>query len=319
MSLHSDTLRYSTLLRKPVLSKGSTHELGWVEVVWMHPPSHQVLGFICKSSLLGSKRLAFNLNQLKSVGDATIVINSDPVEATSEQVKLLETLIGHELWDDEGQVLGKIVDCLFDKHTGKISDYLFRSDGWREFVGDLYQLPVHQIINFDRRRVYIAADATHWLNLYEEGLETQIADVSDRLRENYTEAAQTFKTQAQELTQQAKTRLQSWTDTAKQQAKSLSEQARETAQSFVDEMDDRDQRPPEQGRRTSKAGIFQQIKAQAINLRNELQNESKPTQNRSRANAPETQQNSPISADRQLGSGLHPHPDDDWEEEDIWR
>lgn len=319
MSTNPDTLRYSALLRKPVLSKGSTHELGWVEVVWMHPPAHQILGFICRPSLLGSKRLAFNLNQLKSVGNTTVVINSDPVEATAEQIKLLETLIGHELWDDEGQALGRIVDCLFDKRTGVISDYLFRADGWREFVGDLYQLPVHQIISFDKRRVYISADATHWLNLYEEGLEARVTEVSDRLRENYTEAAQTWTEQAKDLTQQARSQLQTWTDTVKQQAKSLSEQARETAKSFADDLDD-EPSTAGRGKRFSTSGLFQHIKEQAINLRDELQGDVKPP--RGSIRRPEQNANPrsdrSISPEYQLGSGLE--EEEDWEEEeDVWR
>jgi uncharacterized protein YrrD/ElaB/YqjD/DUF883 family membrane-anchored ribosome-binding protein len=319
MSTNPDTLRYSALLRKPVLSKGATRELGWVEVVWMHPLAHQVLGFICRPNFLGSKRLAFNLNQLKSVGEATIVINSDPVEATAEQIKLLETLIGHELWDDQGQSLGRIVDCLFNKHTGVISDYLFRSEGWREFVGDLYQLPVHQIMNFDKRRVYISADATHWLNLYEEGLETRVSEVSDRLRENYTEVAQTWTEQAKDLTQQARSRLQTWTSTFKQQAKSLSDQAMESAKSFVDDLEDDQSSPPGREKRFSGSRLLRQIKEQATHLRDELQRDSKAPQDRFRDSGQHADRRSPrsIPPDYQLGSGIA--EEEDWEEEDIWR
>jgi uncharacterized protein YrrD len=316
MAAQPASLRHSDLLRKPVLSKGATQELGWVELLWMHPPAHRVLGFICRPTLLGAKRLAFNLNQIKHVGQATITVQSDPVETTVDQVKLLETLIGHELWNDEGQVIGRIVDCLFSRETGLISDYLFRTEGWRELVGNLYQLPTHQILNFDKRRVYVAADAAHWLNLYEEGVEAKVMEASDRLRENYTEATQVLSEQAREITQQARERLQKWSGSFKQHIQALTEQDTEATRSFIDDDTDFEPSAPSRKQDATPSSFLRQIKQQALNLKDELQSELEPLKERLVHPRPSAQSPSPQNEYRdRLPKGS---TSDEWDDEEPW-
>jgi len=53
----------------------------------MHPV-HQVLGFICKSGLLGTKKTAFNLEQIKTLG-ANSILDAKPVETDSEKFESL--------------------------------------------------------------------------------------------------------------------------------------------------------------------------------------------------------------------------------------
>jgi uncharacterized protein YrrD len=309
------SLRHSDLLRKPVLSKGSTQELGWVERIWMHPPAHRVLGFICRPTLLGAKRLAFNLNQLKTVGQATVTVQADPVETTIDQVKFLETLIGHELWNDQGQVMGRIVDCLFSRETGLISDYLFRAEGWQELIGNLYQLPTHQILNFDKRRIYVAADAAHWLNLYEEGMEARVMEVSDRLRENYTEATQSLSEQAKDITQQARERLQNWSGTFKQHIQSLAEQGSETAKSFVQDLE-AGSSSTQGEKRSSRSSFLHQIKRQAISLKEELQGEIEPLKERFTTSRKSTQ--APPSQHEYRDRLPKGSTSDNWDDEEPW-
>jgi uncharacterized protein YrrD len=316
MAAQPVSLRHSDLLRKPVLSKGATQELGWVELLWMHPHTHRVLGFICRPTLLGTKRLAFNLSQIRNIGQATITVQSDPVETTVDQVKLLETLIGHELWNDEGQVMGRIVDCLFSRETGLISDYLFRTEGWRELVGNLYQLPTHQILDFDKRRVYVAADAAHWLNLYEEGVEAKVMEASDRLRENYTEATQVFSEQAREITQQTRERLQKWSGSFKQHIQALTEENTATARSYRDEDIGVKPSASSQKQDATPSSFLRQIKQRALNLKEELQNELEPLKERLVNPRPSTQSPSPQSEYRdRLPKGS---TSDEWDDDEPW-
>ena len=236
-------IRHNDLLNRLVLDRKTTEELGRVERVWMHPPVHRVLGFICKSGLLGSQRFAFNLQQLKRMGRTSLVVDSTPVETNAVEVGHLETLIGNELWSDGGDRIGKIIDCLFNLQTGVITDYLFRSEGWQRLTGGVYRLPTHQILNFGKKRVLVAEAATHQFIVFQDGMEQRVSKASDRLGDRYGEVTRELKeslehlpssltAQTQEVTQQAQGQLQWWTNMASQHMESLTHQATQKAQSL---------------------------------------------------------------------------------------
>lgn len=188
----------------------------------MHPEAHRVLGFVCCSEQPGPERFAFNLGQFQHLEGNTIAVNSNPVVAKAEQVNVLETLIGHELWDDAGNRLGKITDCLFSLKTGIITDYLFRADGWRGVTGALYRLPPHQILSFSRQRVRVAKAATHRWAAYTDGIEQKVSKVAQQVQSS-------LSSQAQSVTQQAKGNIQELTDKARQQAQAIAAQATQKA------------------------------------------------------------------------------------------
>ncbi len=242
MSRRLETIRHSELLHRLVLDRTTTDELGKVDVVWMHPDDHRVLGFICKSGLLGKKRYAFNLSQIHNLGSEGIVVSSQPVETDTEQVSFLETFIGKELWNDAGDQLGKITDFIFNGITGEISDYLFKSQGWRGFASGLYRLPAEQIVSFGKKRVLVAERATRKFVLYEEGLQHRLAkvsetlreDIGERLKDGYSEVSQELQVsktrlgrslseQTQEMTKQAKGQFQQIAKQATQVAKTVSQ------------------------------------------------------------------------------------------------
>lgn len=56
MAIPPEVLKQSDLLNQLVLDRNTMEELGHVDVLWMHPPVHRVLGFICKSGFLGTKK-----------------------------------------------------------------------------------------------------------------------------------------------------------------------------------------------------------------------------------------------------------------------
>ncbi|MGB7413452.1 MAG: PRC-barrel domain-containing protein, partial [Thermosynechococcaceae cyanobacterium] len=89
-------IRHRDLLNLLVIDRATTDELGRVEVVWMHPPAHRVLGFICKTGPLGGPKLAFNLNQIDQLGSESVVVKGESVVTNTSEVKLLESLIGLE-------------------------------------------------------------------------------------------------------------------------------------------------------------------------------------------------------------------------------
>ncbi|NJK41839.1 MAG: photosystem reaction center subunit H [Acaryochloridaceae cyanobacterium SU_2_1] len=217
-----DTLiRQSQLLNRLVLDRETTEELGRIEVVWMHPPAHRVMGFICKPGFMSKTRYAFSLKQLDQLGPESILVKSKATETTLKEVRLLETLIGHEIWTDGGEKLGKIIDCVFDRHRGEIPFYLFKTEGWRSLTSGLYQLPPTAIMSYGSKRVLATAAVSEQLTLYQGGIEQKLHQASDRIKETYSQELESLSSQAQKLTQQAEARLQKLSQQATEKVETL--------------------------------------------------------------------------------------------------
>jgi uncharacterized protein YrrD len=65
MASRPTVVQQSELMQALVLDRNTTEDLGRVEMLWMHPQSHRVLGCICKTGFLKARKLAFNLPQIK--------------------------------------------------------------------------------------------------------------------------------------------------------------------------------------------------------------------------------------------------------------
>lgn len=231
-------IRHSELLNRLVLEGATAEGFGRVEVVWMHPEAHRVMGFISKSSLLTKKRFAFKLSQLRSIGAEGIVINSLPVETDTDHVGVLETLIGHELWSDAGNRLGHITDCLFHLETGEITDYLFRSQGWHGYIDSVYKLPTRGIVQIGKKRVLVAQKAVSLIAAYQDGLEQKAAKVAEDL--------QSFSETAQSATKRVGQQVRAIAEQATQKAKAVrqefpSQEALKAGRSLLEQLQDRTQ------------------------------------------------------------------------------
>jgi uncharacterized protein YrrD len=231
-------IRHSELLNRLVLERATAEEFGRVEVVWMNPEAHRVMGFISKTSLLTKKRFAFKLSQLLTIGAEGIVVNSLPVETDTEHVGVLETLIGHELWSDAGNRLGHITDCLFDLETGDITDYLFRAQGWHGYIDSVYKLPTRGIVQIGKKRVLVTERAVHLIAVYQDGLEQKAA--------TFAEDLQSFSETAQSATKRAGQQVRAIAEQATQKAKAVreefpSQEALKAGRSLLERLQDRAQ------------------------------------------------------------------------------
>ncbi|HTL89792.1 MAG TPA: PRC-barrel domain-containing protein [Leptolyngbya sp.] len=213
----AEIVKQSEVLNQTVLDRDSMQELGQVEVLWMYPKVHQVLGFICKSGWLGKKKTAFNLDQLASIGSNSVLVNSKPVETDAEKVKQLESLVGSEVWTDAGDQVGKVVDYLFDLETGEIQHYLYVSDGWGGIVGSVYLLPPNYILRFGNQRVLVPKDSVQSFAVYRGGVQERFSKVKDLLKDEKTQVVQevrSFAELAREKARQLKDRARSVTEQA---------------------------------------------------------------------------------------------------------
>ncbi len=236
MATEPEVVRQSDLLNQLVLERNSMEELGHVDVLWMHPPVHRVLGFICKSGFLGTKKTAFNLAQIKTLGANSILVNAKPVETDSEKVRSLESLLNCDVWSDAGNKIGRITDYLFNLKTGAITQYLFVSSGWGGIAGGIYLLPPNKILSFGSKKVLLSEVAAQNLAVYRQGIKQKLTQAGTSLKEDYIQATQELRSlakQAQTATEQAKERAQALAEQAKEKVQTLNEQLKEETQTLA--------------------------------------------------------------------------------------
>jgi len=244
MATQPEVVKQSDLLNQLVLDRNTMEELGHVDVLWMHPPVHRVLGFICKSGFLGTKKTAFNLAQITRLGVNSILVNAQPVETDSEKVRKLESLIDCEVWSDAGNKIGRITDCLFNLKTGVITQYLFVSSGWGGMAGGIYLLPPTKVLSFGRKRVLVSEAAAQTLTVYREGIKQKLTKARNVFKDDYIQVTQEVRSlakQAQAATEQAKERAQILAEQAKQKVHSLNQQLKEETQILAKQAQEKSQ------------------------------------------------------------------------------
>ncbi len=236
---HSEVVRQSELLNQLVLNHRTMEELGRIEVLWMYPPAHRVLGFVTKSGFLGRQKLAFKLSQVETLGDNGVLTHSQPDPTDTDRVRQLESLIHCELWSDAGHKLGRITDCEFNLRTGLITAYLVAIDRLSEVIGSIYRLPPSQIISFGSKRVVVAATSLRDFEPYREGIQEKFSKATSTIKEEYTQATQELRSlaqRAQDTTQQTAEQFKTLAEQAKERAQLLAEQAREKAQDLSEQL-----------------------------------------------------------------------------------
>jgi uncharacterized protein YrrD/gas vesicle protein len=234
MTTQSEAIRQSDLLNQLVLNRNTLEELGRIEVLWMYPQAHRVLGFICKAGFLSGKKLAFKLSQVDALGDNGILTHSQPEETDAEHVRQLESLVQSEVWSDSGRKIGKITDYLFDLKTGAIAHYLLTSDGLVSIASDIYQLAPSQILSLGHKRILISEAIVGTLPVYREGIPHKLTKTGEHLKQDATQ-------ELRSLTEQAKGRFQLLTGRARERAQALSQQAKEKLQTLNEQVKEQTQ------------------------------------------------------------------------------
>jgi len=203
-------LQHNQLLNALVLDRASTEDLGRVDVVWMYPQAHRVLGFICKPSALSPKRIAFNLPQIHTLNTTqpkTLWVHAKGTETDIEQVRQLQTLIGHTVWTESGQVLGKVIDCTFNLRTGEIQDYAVALKGLRGMVADPFVLKPEAILSFGSKRLLVTPGVAQSMTDQEDRIKQTLGELKQEYRQVRAEL-KSFSSQAQTLFQKASTKVQ---------------------------------------------------------------------------------------------------------------
>lgn len=273
MATLPEVIKHSELLHRLVLHRSTMEELGRIEVLWMYPPMHRVLGFVCKAGFLGNKKLAFKLAQVEAIGENGVLTHAQPDETDADRVRQLETLIQCEVWSQAGNKLGKIVDCVFSLRTGAIAHYLVVGDRFSSLAGTVYRLSPERIVSLGRQRVLVAEVALSDLPIYREGLTQKIAHMGHEVKEEYsqvTEELRSLAQRAQVTTQQTATQLKQLAEQAKERAQALAEQALDKADELNEQFRENTQTVRHQAQTTGSVWL-QDWQERAAALREDLQ------------------------------------------------
>ncbi len=225
------------LLDRRVVEQATLEDWGRVEMVWMHPPAHRVLGFICRQGRMRAQRYAFRLDQVRGLGEETVMLTAAPVVASPEKVERLQTLIGAEVWSEFGDDIGRIIDCVFDPASGRILAYRLMASG------GLYRLLPEQILSLGRTRVVVGDRDLEALEPDPEGMPERFEPDGEELpeSESYQQLVEDWRSRASRLKQKARSRLSE----VKGQAKELIERLEtvDLTQRFLDELGFEGDRP----------------------------------------------------------------------------
>lgn len=253
--MSEEFVRQSQLIDKIVLDRATMDECGRIEVMWCYPKVHRVLGFICKSGSFDRTKTAFNLDQLDKIGENGVLVMSAPVETDRDRVQQLESLIGCEVWTDEGKRVGRINDYVFQLKSGNIRHYLLASSGLQGLTGKLYSLYPNQILGYGRGRVMVSGGIVPGLELYqvgmdqkleqkfsglEERIERKLKKVADRINERLDDrgneqTSDRLSSDASQMGQELQAGFQTLFNRARSIGTEVTSKVKERAQDFLDE------------------------------------------------------------------------------------
>ena len=253
--MSEEFIRQSQLIDKIVLDRATMDECGRIEVMWCYPKVHRVLGFICKSGSFDRTKMAFNLDQLDKIGENGVLVTSAPVETDRDRVQQLESLIGCEVWTDEGKRVGRISDYVFQLKSGNIRHYLLASSGLQGLTGKLYSLYPSQILGYGRGRVMVSGGIVPGMELYqvgmdqkleqkfsglEERIERKLKRVADRINERLDDRTNEqsddrVNSDPSQVRQELQAGFQSLVNRARVLGTEVSSKVKERAQDFLDE------------------------------------------------------------------------------------
>lgn len=184
MSLEIQVFKHSQLLHRRVIDRRTADDVGIVEQLWLDPLAHKVVGFTCKSGLLGRQKRFFVWQQIERIGD-NILVSGTPDIADTEKPEGVLTTTGQEVCTDAGNKAGKLVDYLVIAQTGAVMNYLFSSSGWQGVLDGIYQFSPSAIASFGLRRIIVSEAAVLTPEKYAPGLADQVHSAADFAQKDY--------------------------------------------------------------------------------------------------------------------------------------
>ena len=236
MSKQPEVLKQTELLNRLVLDRHTAEEIGRVVQLFLDPPAHRVVGLTCKSGFLGSKKQSFTWAQIQTIGIDSILIDFTPEETLAEKKASWDVLIGHEIWTDAGNKVGKLVDYLLQPQTGYVINYLFSANGWRGMMDGLYLLPPAAISSVGSKRIIALEALLQNSERYAEGLNQKISQVAELIKEDYEKTVkhmETVRHLPENVAEQVKDKTKVVTDAVKEKVSEVKTQLQDDSQPVI--------------------------------------------------------------------------------------
>ncbi|MDJ0702614.1 MAG: PRC-barrel domain-containing protein [Leptolyngbyaceae cyanobacterium MO_188.B28] len=234
-------IRQSQLLNRLVIDYYTTEEVGRVDQILVDSKTHQVEGIVCKSGLLGRYKHAFDWMQIETIGQDSILVKQQGAPQ-SDKLETAQAMIGHEIWADSGERIGRLVDYCIHPTTGAVLTYLFTAAGLRGMAEGLYCLLPSAVISTGRKRIMAEKNALETAEQFSEGLNQKAANAFEFIKSDYAKTqqdltsavggaqaiAEQWQTQRQKLSSQAKDKLADVASQFKQQSRRVGDQVQDT-------------------------------------------------------------------------------------------
>ena len=242
MAIEQQVIQYSQLINRRIIDRGTAEEVGRLDELWLNPQSHHVVGFSSKSGGvlgLGVKRHSFTWEQLYSIGADSILVNINAeVEEPEKSPEISHPIIGHEVLTDSGNTAGELRDYIIATQTGAVVGYLYKSSGWRGAVEGTYLLSPDDISSIGSKRIIAIDTAIQDPQPYTDGMNRKLNKVGELLKDDYTKTMGDLRglmKGAQNISEQATSKVQEVAGQAREGTMSLAEQAREGTASFAEQ------------------------------------------------------------------------------------
>ncbi|MCT7953989.1 PRC-barrel domain-containing protein [Laspinema palackyanum] len=242
MAIEQQVIQYSQLINRRVIDRGTAEEVGRIDELWLNSKSHHIVGFSSKSGGvlgLGVKRHSFTWEQIYSIGADSIVVNINAeVEDPEKSPEISHPIIGHEVLTESGNTAGELRDYIIATQTGAVVGYLYKSSGWRGAVEGTYLLSPEDISSIGSKRILVIDTAIQDAQPYTDGMNQKLNKVGELLKDDYTKTMGDLRglmKGAQNISEQAKSKVQEVAGQAREGTMSLAEQAREGTVSFAEQ------------------------------------------------------------------------------------
>ncbi|NEQ42737.1 MAG: hypothetical protein F6K00_03900 [Leptolyngbya sp. SIOISBB] len=227
-------MRQSQLLQQLVLDLVTTEELGKLSHFLVDVKQHQVEGFVCKKRLLSFETIPVMWVQVESVGQDSILVRYND-SAISQRLDAAIALEQQTIWSDSGNEVGKLVDYCIDLSTGAITQYLFTAPGWQGLTDGLYTFAPTAVVSAGKKRIMVRQAALAQAEQFIPGVQERVQKVWQqdvaRTRQDMQgaidstrEVAEQVQTQAQKLTEQARSQFGQVFGQVKKRSKNLRSQ-----------------------------------------------------------------------------------------------
>ncbi|MCT7959724.1 PRC-barrel domain-containing protein [Laspinema sp. D1] len=242
MAIEQQVIQYSQLINRRIIDRGTAEEVGRLDELWLNVNSHHVVGFSSKSGGvlgLGVKRHSFTWEQIYSIGADSILVNINAeVEEPEKSPEISHPIIGHEVLTDSGNTAGELRDYIIATQTGAVVGYLYKSSGWRGAVEGTYLLSPDDISSIGSKRILAIDAAIQDPQPYTDGMNQKLNKVGELLKDDYTKTMADLRglmKGAQNISEQAKSKVQEVAGQAREGTISFAEQAREGTVSFAEQ------------------------------------------------------------------------------------